>query len=249
MVDNMDVAGKTALVSGAAQGIGKSIALRLGRLKANVIVNYLKSRESAESVVESLRAFGVESDFFKADVTNYNQVKNLIQFGVKKFGGVDILVNNAGKYTREEIEKSNVIYWHHCIRINLVSVMLMTKMVLPFMRQNRYGRIVNMSSVTGIRGSIAAPCYAAAKAGIIGFTKSIARKYGKYNILSNAIAPGVIDTDSTRSWMTEGKKAKIISETPVGRLGTAEDVADAVEFLVRTDFINGTVLVVGGGRI
>lgn len=249
MVNNMEIKGKVALVTGASGNIGRSIALRLATSGTKVLASYLKENKVANAIAHSIRLAGSECEIFKADLTKDKNIEKMVEFAVERFGSIDILVNNAGEYASEEIERFTVTDIEYCVHVNLLSVLLLTRRVLPIMIQRKCGRIINMSSVTGIRGSIAAPYYAASKAGIIGFTKSMARKYGKYNILSNAIAPGVINTSSTRKWIAQNKLKEIISETPVGRLGTAEDVAEVVEFFARTDFVNGTVLIVGGGRV
>ena len=239
--------GKLVLVTGATRGIGKAIALTLGRAGATVI-----GTATTESGADSISKVFVENKIsgkgIKLDVTDNEQISNLLKAVNEDFGSFDILVNNAG-ITRDNILlRMKEDEWDDIINTNLSSIYKMSKSVLRGMIKNRSGRIISITSVVGAMGNAGQSNYAAAKAGMIGFTKSLAREVGVRNITVNAIAPGFIETDMTDSLPDEQKEA-LASQIPMGRLGTAEEVAKAVLFLAGDggSYITGQTLHVNGG--
>ena len=239
--------GKLVLVTGASRGIGKAIALTLGGAGATII-----GTATTESGADSISKVFVENKIsgkgIKLDVTDNEQISNLLKAVNEDFGSFDILVNNAG-ITRDNILlRMKEDEWEDIINTNLSSIYKMSKSVLRGMIKNRSGRIISITSVVGAMGNAGQSNYAAAKAGMIGFTKSLAREVGVRNITVNAIAPGFIETDMTDSLPDEQKEA-LASQIPMGRLGTAEEVAKAVLFLAGDggSYITGQTLHVNGG--
>ncbi len=241
---------KVAVVTGASRGIGRGIALRLAQEGCKVVVNYNRSAEAAQSVVDTIREQGGEAIAIQADVSDYQQAQRLIKETLKAFGRVDILVNNAGTTRDQLLLMMKEADWDLVINTNLKSCFNVTKAALRSMMKQRYGRIINITSVVGLAGQAGQSNYAASKAGIIGFTKSLAKEIGSRNITVNAVAPGYIPTDLTNVLPEEMIK-EMIALTPLGRAGTVEDVAAAVAFLASDDasFITGHVLTVDGGLV
>jgi 3-oxoacyl-[acyl-carrier protein] reductase len=245
-----DFTGKIAIVTGGSRGIGKAIALELGKHGATVIVNYNQSAEAANAVIEEIKAAGGAGMAFQADVSDAEQVENLFKTVTKEYGQVDILVNNAG------ITRDNVIMmlkpddFDAVINTNLRSAWLCSKAASRAMMKKRYGRIINITSVVGIAGNGGQTNYSASKAGMIGLTKSLAKEIASRNITVNAVAPGFIETDMT-SELSEDLMKRAIEAIPLGRQGKAHDVAKAVAFLASDDaeYITGQVLVVDGGMV
>ena len=240
--------GKVALVTGASRGIGEAIAVRFAEHGANVAFTYLSSEERAKALEERLSALGVKAIGYKSNAADYKAAEQLAADVVKEFGTIDICVNNAG------ISKDNLLMrltpeqWDDVMQANLKSVYNLTKQVIRPMMKSRSGSIINLSSIVGVKGNGGQSAYAASKAGIIGFTKSIAQEIGSRNIRCNAIAPGFIETDMTH-YLKDGGAEKWFEKIPLGRFGKPEDVADAALFLASdmSKYVTGQVLNVCGG--
>jgi 3-oxoacyl-[acyl-carrier protein] reductase len=240
---------KTVIVTGASRGIGEAIALKLAGHGANVAFTYLSSEEKARALEQKLKEAGVKAKGYRSDAGVPGDCEAFVSAVLKDFGTVDVCVNNAG------ISKDNLLLrlseeqWDEVIRTNLKSVYNMTRQVIRPMMKARSGSIINMSSIVGMRGNAGQSSYAASKAGIIGFTKSIAQELGSRNVRCNAIAPGFIETDMTH-YLKEGDAGKgYIDSIPLGRFGQGEDVANAVLFLASpwSSYITGQVISVCGG--
>lgn len=237
---------KLAIITGGSRGIGKACALELARAGYDVVINYAGNSEAAERTVEEIKALGVDSAAYKFDVSNKEEVEKNIAEIISKYGRVDVLVNNAG-ITRDDLFiRMNDEKWEAVINTNLNSAFYVSHPIIKVMMKQRSGAIVNMSSVVGLYGNMGQANYAAAKAGLVGFTKSLAKELGSRNIRVNAIAPGFIQTDMTKDLDT----SKFTDFIPLKRLGEAEDIAKAVKFLaVDSNYITGQVLQVDGGLI
>jgi 3-oxoacyl-[acyl-carrier protein] reductase len=242
---------KVCIVTGAARGIGAAIAKKLGEQGANVVFTYVSdsSTEKAEALKKEIETFGVKAKAYKSNAGNFAQCETLINDVIKEFGKIDVCVNNAG------ISKDNLLLrltpdqWDEVMNVNLKSVYNMTKNVIRPMMKAKTGSIINMSSIIGIRGNAGQSSYAASKAGIIGFTKSIALELGSRNIRCNAIAPGFIETDMTH-YLKEGTAAEtFLKDIPLGRFGKAEEVANLTLFLASdmSSYITGQVISICGG--
>lgn len=244
----MNLEGKVALVTGASRGIGKEIALELARLGANVVINYAGNEALAEEVAQEIRDLGRESFAIRANVANAEEVQSMVSSTVEKFGGLHILVNNAG------ITKDNLMMrmkeedWDAVLDTNLKSVFLTTKAVTRQMMKQRQGRIINISSIVGLSGNAGQANYSAAKAGMIGMTKSSAKELASRNITVNAVAPGFIATDMTDQ-LPDNVKEELYKQIPLARLGETKDIAKAVAFLASDDasYITGQTIHVNGG--
>jgi 3-oxoacyl-[acyl-carrier protein] reductase len=246
----LDLLGKIALVTGAGRGIGRATAIKLGAAGAKVAVNYNASEAAAQEVVEAIISAGGEAKAVKADVSKNDEVEAMINGLVKEWGRVDILVNNAGITRDNLMMRMSQEEWDAVMDTNLRSAYFCTRAVLRPMLRNRWGRIICLSSVVGLTGNTGQANYAAAKAGLIGFTKSIAREVGARNITANAVAPGFIQTDITAG-LPEELKANILKTIPAERYGQPEDVANAVLFLASdlAAYVTGQVLNVDGGMV
>jgi len=242
--------GKTVIITGASRGIGKGIATIFANNGANIAFTYSSSVEAANALEKELSAAGIKAKGYKSDAANYNQAHELVEEVVKEFGSVDVLINNAG------ITKDNLLMriseedFDKVIEVNLKSVFNMTKAVQRTMLKQRFGSIINMSSVVGVKGNAGQTNYAASKAGIIGFTKSVALELGSRNIRCNAIAPGFIETEMTAvldEKVVQGWRDAI----PLKRGGTPEDVANACLFLASdlSAYVTGQVINVDGGML
>ncbi|MFC5558023.1 3-oxoacyl-[acyl-carrier-protein] reductase [Ureibacillus thermophilus] len=240
--------GKTAVVTGASRGIGRAIALELAKEGANVVVNYSGSKEKAEEVVEEILKMGKKAIAVQANVADNDSVQNLMKTTLDEFGSIDILVNNAGITRDNLLMRMKEDEWDDVIQTNLKGVFLCTKAVTRQMMKQRSGRIINIASVVGVTGNAGQANYTAAKAGVIGFTKTTARELASRNILVNAVAPGFITTEMTDA-LPEEVKNTMLSQIPLSKFGKPEHVAKAVVFLASDDaeYITGQVLHVDGG--
>ena len=242
----MMLQGKTALITGASRGIGKAIAIEFAKNNANVIINYNRNEEEAAKVAEECRKHNVNAIAIKADVSNFEEVKVMAETIQKDFKKIDILVNNAGITRDRTLKNMSMEEWHDVINTNLSSVFYVTKSILPLMGEG--GRIINISSIIGQLGNIGQCNYAAAKAGIIGLTKSLAKELGKSKITVNAIAPGFIKTDMTKNIPLIRKKI-IEHMIPLKEEGNPEDIAAVAVFLAskQSAYMTGSVVNVDGG--
>lgn len=246
----MSLAGKSAVVTGASRGIGQAIAVELGRRGAKVVVNYAKDADGANATVQKIQAAGGEAKAMQADVADFKAAEGLIKAAVEAHGGLDILVNNAGTTRDMVIMLMPEADWDVVIQTNLKSAYNCSKAAVKTMLRKRYGRIINITSVSGIAGNAGQTNYSASKAGLIGLTKALAREVAARNITVNAVAPGFVPTALTNDLPAELKEASL-KAIPLGRWGTAEDVAYAVAFLVSDEaaYITGQVLSVDGGMV
>ncbi len=244
----MDLQGKAALVTGASRGIGKAIALELAKRGAKVAINYAKNADAANEVVAAIKASGGEAVALQADVADTRAAAALVKSAHEAFGRLDILVNNAGTTRDMVIMMMPEEDWDAVMNTNLKSAFNCSKAAVKIMMRQRGGRIVNISSVSGVMGNAGQTNYSASKAGLIGFTKALAREVAPRNITVNAIAPGFIPTELTAA-MPEALKTATLNAIPLGRWGTAQEVADAVAFLAsdQAAYITGQTLNVDGG--
>jgi len=244
----MSFEGRVALVTGASRGIGRATALELGRRGARVVVNYHNSAEAANEVVQALQAGGGEAISIQADVGDFGQAEKLVKDAVEAYGRLDILVNNAGITRDNLIIRISEADWDAVLTTNLKSTFNCSRAAIRPMMRSRYGRIVNITSVSGQIGNPGQTNYSASKAGQIGFTKALAREVASRNITVNAIAAGYVNTEIWSSVPEEARQA-MLNMIPIGRKGTVEDIAQAVAFLASEEagYITGQVLAVDGG--
>ncbi|HHT96422.1 MAG TPA: 3-oxoacyl-[acyl-carrier-protein] reductase [Clostridiales bacterium] len=242
--------GKISVITGANRGIGRAIALYFAKHNAKIVVNYRGSKEKADELIELIHSQGGEAIAIKADVTNEDEIKNLVKETIEHFGRIDVLVNNAG------ITKDNLLMrmsgkdFDDVINVNLKGSFYCLKYISNIMIKQKAGKIINLSSVIGITGNAGQANYAASKAGIIGLTKSAAKELASRGITVNAIAPGFIMTDMTDK-LPEKLKEETISHIPLKRFGTADEIANAVGFLASdmANYITGQVIQVDGGMV
>lgn len=240
--------GKSAIVTGASRGIGRDIALYLAKEGAKVAVNYSGSKDRADAVVEEIKATGGEAFAIQANVDKADDVQNLISVTIEQFGSVDILVNNAGITRDNLLMRMKETEWDDVLNTNLKGVFLCTKAVTRQMMKQRAGRIINITSIVGVSGNAGQANYVAAKAGVIGLTKSSAKELASRNITVNSVAPGFITTDMTDA-LPEDIKSQMLSQIPLAKFGNPEDIAKAVAFLASEDanYITGQTIHVNGG--
>lgn len=242
--------GKTALITGASRGIGRQIAIRFAQAGANVAFSDIRYDENAESLEKELAALGVKAKGYASDASSFDASEELISEVVKEFPVIDVLVNNAGITRDNLLMRMTESDWDAVINVNLKSVFNLTKAVQKIMLKQRFGSIINMSSVVGVQGNAGQSNYSASKAGIIGFTKSIAQELGSRNIRCNAIAPGFIETEMTAKLPLDVKETWI-KDIPLKRAGTTDDVANVTIFLASelSSYVNGQVISVCGGMM
>lgn len=241
---------KVVLITGGTRGIGKAIATKFAKNGYNLILNYVSDRTNLEDLKNEFKEYNVEILLIKTDVSKFEECEKMAKQAIEKFGKIDVLINNAGitkdnlllRMTSEDFEK--------VIDINLKGTFNVTKSIVPYMMKKRTGKIVNISSVVGVSGNAGQCNYASSKAGIIGFTKSIAKELASRNILANCIAPGFINTDMT-SVLSDSIKENIYSQIPLRRMGSSEEIASSVYFLAGEEntYITGQVLNVDGGLL
>jgi 3-oxoacyl-[acyl-carrier protein] reductase len=241
---------RVALVTGGSRGIGRAIAEKFAKNGYNLVINYVSDNTNLDEIKEGFNKYGVEVLLEKADVSNFNECEKMVTSAIEKFGKIDTLVNNAGITRDNLLMRMKEEDFDKVISINLKGTFNLTKLVTPYMMKKREGRIVNISSVVGVMGNAGQSNYAASKAGIIGFTKSVAKELATRNILANCVAPGFIATDMT-SVLNEKVKENISAQIPLKRMGTAEEIANAVYFLGGEDntYITGQTLNIDGGMI
>ena len=239
---------KVALITGGSRGIGKEIAKKFASNNYNLVINYVSDNTDLEALKEEFK--NTQVLFIKTDVTNYESCENMVNEAIKEFGRIDVLVNNAGITKDTLLMRMKEEDFDKVIDINLKGTFNMTKIVTPFMMKQRYGKIVNISSIVGVIGNAGQSNYAASKAGIIGFTKSVAREFASRNILANCVAPGFIKTDMT-DVLSDAVKESIHAQIPLKKMGEAIEVAKAVYFLASEEntYITGQVLNVDGGMV
>lgn len=246
----MNLKGQKAIITGASRGIGRACAIHLAQQGADIAINYSKNKDLAEQTASEIRELGVQVITVQADVSNGKDVDSMFKTVDDTLGSIDILVNNAGITKDTLLIRMKEEDWDKVLDINLKGVYLTTKSAARYMMKKRQGKIVNISSVIGIAGNAGQANYAASKAGIIGFSKSIAKELAPRGILVNIIAPGFIDTDMT-SVLSENIKEDILSQIPLGRYGSPEDIAHLVCFLASDEnqYITGQVINVDGGMV
>lgn len=239
---------KVALITGGSRGIGKEIARKFALNGYNLVINYVSENTDLNKLKEDFK--DTEVLFVKTDITNYESCENMVKEAMEKFGKIDVLVNNAGITKDGLLMRMKEEDFDKVIKVNLKGTFNMTKNVIPYMIKQRNGKIVNIASVVGVTGNAGQANYAASKAGIIGFTKTVARELASRNILANCIAPGFIKTDMT-DVLSETVKENIYSQIPLNKMGEAKEVANAVYFLASEEntYITGQVLNVDGGMV
>ena len=241
---------QVVLVTGGSRGIGKEVALKYAENGYNVVINYVSDRTDVEALEKEFKEKGAESVIVKADVTNTEQIDELVTKAIEKFGKIDVLVNNAGITKDTLLMRMKEEDFDSVIQVNLKGTFIVTKAVIPYMMKKKSGRIINLSSVVGLTGNAGQCNYSASKAGIIGFTKSLARELASRNIRANAVAPGFIATDMT-AVLSDSVKENIDAQIPMKRMGTAKEVANVIYFLgsEESSYITGQVINIDGGMV
>lgn len=239
--------GQTVLVTGAGRGIGRAIASELAAVGANVVINYATSAHAAQELAREIEERGSKALVVEADVSDYAQVEGMLRRTIETFGQIDILVNNAGITCDKMLKNMSKAQWDEVIHVNLDSLFNCTRQVLPFMVAQKSGKIVNMSSFVGLGGNIGQANYATTKAGVIGFTKSIALEVARYGITVNAVCPGFTETDMLQS-VPEEIRRHLLERIPLGRFGQAEEVAACVRYIVTEgDYMTAQAISLNGG--
>ena len=241
---------KTVFVTGGSRGIGKEVALKFAENGYNVVINYVSSNTDVEALKSEFEGKGVKTLIMQADVTDKTAIEELVKKAIEEFGAIDVLVNNAGITRDNLLMRMSEEEFDKVIEINLKGTYIVTKAVTKYMMKKRKGSIINLSSVVGVAGNAGQCNYAASKAGIIGFTKSIAKELASRNIRSNAVAPGFIETDMT-AVLSDEVKENIHNQIPLKRMGTAKEVANLIYFLGSDEsaYITGQVINIDGGMV
>ena len=243
------LAGKIVIITGASRGIGEAIAIRMAEQGANIAFSFLSSEEKAKNLELKLQSLGVKAKGYKSNAGSYEDCEQFVNEVIQEHGTVDVCINNAGISKDSLLMRLNPAQWDEVMETNLKSVFNMTKQVIKPMMKARKGSIINLSSIIGIRGNAGQSSYAASKAGIIGFTKSIAHELGSRNIRCNAIAPGFVETDMTHYLKDEESSKSFLAKIPLNRFGTAAEIADTALFLASdmSSYVTGQVISVCGG--
>lgn len=241
---------KVALITGGSRGIGKAIAEKFAKNGYDLVINYVSDNTDLDAIKEEFKQYGSEVLMEKADVSNYAECEKMVTAAIEKFGRIDVLVNNAGVTRDNLLMRMKEEDFDKVIEINLKGTFLITKSVIPYMLKKRDGKIINLASVVGVTGNAGQCNYSASKAGIIGFTKSIAKELASRNIRANAIAPGFIDTDMT-SILSDEVKDSINVQIPMKRMGTTQEIANVAYFLgcEESSYITGQVINIDGGMV
>ena len=241
---------KVAIITGGSRGIGKEIAKKFAKENYNLVINYVSEKTNTEELKKEFEALGAEVLFIKTNVTSYEECEKMAKDAINKFGKIDVLVNNAGVTKDSLLLRMKEEDFDTVINVNLKGTFNVTKACIPYMMKKKSGKIVNISSVVGISGNSGQANYAASKAGIIGFTKSVAKELASRNILANCVAPGYIATDMTNG-LSDAVKESINNQIPLKRVGMQEEVAKAVYFLAgeENSYITGQVINVDGGML
>jgi len=239
--------GQTAIVTGAGRGIGRAIARELAETGANIVINYSTSKDAANSLAEEIREIGPKALVVHADITHYDQVTRMIKQTIDAFGKIDILVNNAGITRDKTLKNMSKQHWDDVIHVNLSGLFNCTQQAIPLMLDHKYGRIVNISSFVALAGNIGQSNYATTKAGIIGFTKSVALEVSRHGITVNAVCPGFTETDMLME-VPENIRQRILEKIPMARFGKPEEIASCVRYIVTEgDYMTGQAISINGG--
>jgi 3-oxoacyl-[acyl-carrier protein] reductase len=247
---DLELAGKVVLITGASGGLGREMAVDFAREEARVVAHYRSGVEAAEVVAESIENMGGEAITAQADLTDRASVQHMLNLIKGEYGGVDVLIHGAVSFEGPgPIEQMTPETWHKMIEVTLTGTYHLVNMIVPYMKQQRWGRIVNIASRTGIVGAAKLAHYSAAKAGLIGLTKALAKELGPSGILVNAIAPTTILTPKERERMTPDRQEKLVAQIPLGRIAAPDDISRVALFLGSgmNTFVNGEVITVGGG--
>ena len=251
MKNLIDLKGKVTLITGASRGIGKATALLFARAGSDLILNYFRNKKTAQKVALMAEQKGVKAEFFKADVSSKSQCEKMVDFTLKTFGRIDILVNNAGIWRYAPIDRMTPAQLKETLNVNLESIFYLTTKVVPIMKKQGGGNIINISSTAGQRGEAYHSHYAATKGAIISLTKSLSTELASYNIRVNCVAPGWVDTDMSHSSLIGKNRKWILDQIPLGRAAEAEEIAGAILFLASdlSTFITGEIINVNGGAV
>jgi 3-oxoacyl-[acyl-carrier protein] reductase len=250
--DTLQLAGRVALITGGSRGIGRAVAMRLAELGANLVINYVRDADAAESVANAAQGLGVKAVALQADVSSVEEAEKLVGRSVEKFGRLDLLVCNAGIWQGAPVEEVSEELWDRTININLKGTWSVCKAAVPVMKRQRFGRIVIVSSTAGQRGEAKVSNYAASKGGQISFTKSLAAELAEFGITVNCVAPGWVDTEmNDEVFADEERRTAILKTIPLGAVATADDIACPIVFLCSdwARHITGEILNVNGGSV